>query len=99
MPLMEDLEPGPQQTLAGLARNAAHAAAASSSGASGAERPQAQRSRSSLTLRAPSRFLARNEILPGWQVELSEEEAYSHRDDEAGTVLLTLPVVLTFTPA
>jgi hypothetical protein len=41
----------------------------------------------------------RNEILPGWQVELSEEKAYSHRDDDAGAVLLTLPVVLTFTPA
>jgi hypothetical protein len=41
----------------------------------------------------------RREILPGWQVELSEEKAYSHRDDDAGTVLLTLPVVLTFTPA
>jgi len=41
----------------------------------------------------------RNEILPGWHVELSEEKVYSHRDDEAGAVLLTLPVVLTLTPA
>jgi hypothetical protein len=41
----------------------------------------------------------RNEILPGWQVELSEEEVYSHRDDDAGAVLLTLPVVLTLMPA
>jgi len=41
----------------------------------------------------------RNEILPGWQVELSKEKAYSHRGDEAGAVLLTLPVVLTLTPA
>src|SRR5919201_4908379 len=41
----------------------------------------------------------RNEILPGWQVELSEEKVYSHRDDDAGAVLLTLPVVLTLTPA
>jgi hypothetical protein len=41
----------------------------------------------------------RNEILPGWHVELSEEKVYSHRDDDAGAVLLTLPVVLTLTPA
>jgi hypothetical protein len=40
-----------------------------------------------------------NEILAGWHVEVSEEEVYSHRDDEAGAVLLTLPVVLTLTPA
>jgi hypothetical protein len=41
----------------------------------------------------------RNEILPGWHVELSEEKVFPHRDDEAGAVLLTLPVVLTLTPA
>jgi hypothetical protein len=41
----------------------------------------------------------RNEILPGWRVKPSEEKVYSHRDDEAGAVLLTLPVVLTLTPA
>jgi len=41
----------------------------------------------------------RNEILPGWHVELSEEKVYSHRDDDAGAVLLTLPVMLTLTPA
>ena len=41
----------------------------------------------------------RNEILPGWHVELSEEKVYSHRDDDARAVLLTLPVVLTLTPA
>lgn len=41
----------------------------------------------------------RNEILPGWHVELSEEKVYSHRDGEAGAVLLTLPVVLALTPA
>jgi hypothetical protein len=40
-----------------------------------------------------------NEILPGWQVELSKEKVYSHRDDDVGAVLLTLPVVLTLTPA
>jgi hypothetical protein len=41
----------------------------------------------------------RNELLPGWRVELSEEKVYSHRDDDGGAVLLTLPVVLTLTPA
>jgi hypothetical protein len=41
----------------------------------------------------------RNEILPGWHVEVSDEKVYSHRDDDAGVVLLTLPVVLTLTPA
>ena len=41
----------------------------------------------------------RNEILPGWHVELSDEKVYSHRDDDAGAVLLTVPVVLTLTPA
>ena len=41
----------------------------------------------------------RKEILPEWHVELSEEKVFSHRDDDAGAVLLTLPVVLTLTPA
>jgi len=41
----------------------------------------------------------RNEILPGWHVEVSEEKVYSHRDADAGAVLLTLPVVLTLKPA
>ena len=45
------------------------------------------------------RGFKRNEILPGWHVELSEEKAYSHREDDAAAVLLTLPVVLTLTPA
>jgi hypothetical protein len=45
------------------------------------------------------RGFKRNEIRPGWRVELSEEKVYSHRDDEAAAVLLTLPVVLTLTPA
>ena len=40
----------------------------------------------------------RNAILPGWHVVLSEEKVYPHLDDEAGAVLLTLPVVLTLTP-
>ena len=40
----------------------------------------------------------RNEILSGSHVEVSEEKVYSHQDDEAGAVLLTLPVVLTLTP-
>src|SRR6266508_4639844 len=41
----------------------------------------------------------RNEILPGWHVELSAEKVYSHRDDDGGAVLLTLPVLLTLKPA
>ena len=45
------------------------------------------------------RCFKRNEILPGWRVELAEEKVYSYRDDDAGAVLLTLPVVLTLTPA
>ncbi len=41
----------------------------------------------------------RNEILPGWHVEMVEEKAYSHRDDELGSMaLLTLPAVLTLEP-
>jgi|ERR687888_1516941 hypothetical protein len=44
------------------------------------------------------RGFRRNEILPGWHVELSAEKVYSHRDGDAGAVLLTLPVVLTLTP-
>lgn len=41
----------------------------------------------------------RDEILRGWHVELVEEKAYSHRDDELGSVaLLTLPAVLTLEP-
>ena len=41
----------------------------------------------------------RNEILAGWHVELSDEKPYSHRDEDLGTTLLTLPVVLTLEPA
>lgn len=40
----------------------------------------------------------RNEILPGWHVELQELKAYSHPDDEVGAPLLTLPAVLTLEP-
>ena len=41
----------------------------------------------------------RDEILPGWHVEMAEEKAYSHRDDELGGIaLLTLPVVITLEP-
>ena len=41
----------------------------------------------------------RDEILPGWHVEMVEEKAYSHRDDELGSMaLLTLPAVLTLEP-
>jgi hypothetical protein len=41
----------------------------------------------------------RNEILAGWHVELSDEKPYSHRDEDIGTALLTLPVILTLEPA
>ena len=38
----------------------------------------------------------RDEILSGWHVEMVEQKAYSHRDDEkGGMALLTLPAVLT----
>jgi hypothetical protein len=41
----------------------------------------------------------RDEILPGWHVEMVEEKAYSHRDDAPGSVaLLTLPAVITLEP-
>ncbi len=41
----------------------------------------------------------RDEILSDWHVEMVEEKAYSHRDDEIGGVaLLTLPAVLTLEP-
>jgi hypothetical protein len=41
----------------------------------------------------------RDEILPAWHVEMVEQKAYSHRDDElAGMALLTLPAVLTLEP-
>ena len=41
----------------------------------------------------------RDEILPGWHVEMVEQKAYSHRDDEVGGMaLLTLPAVLTLEP-
>jgi hypothetical protein len=40
-----------------------------------------------------------DEILPGWHIEVAEEKAYSHRDDElGGNALLTLPAVLTLEP-
>jgi hypothetical protein len=41
----------------------------------------------------------RDEILPEWHVEMVEEKAYSHRDDELGGIaLLTLPAVITLEP-
>jgi hypothetical protein len=41
----------------------------------------------------------RDEILPGWHVEMVEQKAYSHRDDEVGGMArLTLPAVLTLEP-
>jgi len=45
------------------------------------------------------RGFKRDEILSDWHVEMVEEKAYSHRDDEIGGVaLLTLPAVLTLEP-
>jgi hypothetical protein len=42
----------------------------------------------------------RDEILPGWHVEIVEEKVYSRRDDELGGVaVLTLPAVLTLEPS
>lgn len=63
VPFSQDLEPGPHQTIAGLAWKAAHAAGASSSDGSAEESSQPQRSRSSLMLRAPSCFLARSSVV------------------------------------
>jgi hypothetical protein len=41
----------------------------------------------------------RDQILPGWHVEMVEEKAYSHRNDELGSMaLLTLPAVITLEP-
>jgi len=41
----------------------------------------------------------RDEILLGWHVEMVEQKAYSHRDDEVGGMaLLTVPAVLTLEP-
>jgi hypothetical protein len=41
----------------------------------------------------------RDEILPGWHVEMVDEKAYPHRDAELGSMaLLTLPAVLTLEP-
>jgi len=38
----------------------------------------------------------RDQILSDWHVEMVEDKAYSHRDDElGGGALLTLPAVLT----
>ena len=59
----------------------------------------ADRTRLDQALARVRRGFKRNEILPEWHVALSEEKAYSHRDDDAGAVLLALPVVLTLTPA
>ena len=40
-----------------------------------------------------------DEILPNWHVEMVEEKAYSHRNEELGNMaLLTLPAVLTLDP-
>src|SRR5207247_2279549 len=63
MPFAQDLKPGPHQSLAGLAWQAAHAAATSSAVDSSSERTQPQWSRSSLTLRTPSFFFARSRVV------------------------------------
>ena len=40
-----------------------------------------------------------DEILPSWHVEMVEQKAYPHRDNElGGMALLTLPAVLTLDP-
>src|SRR5437773_11702082 len=63
VPLTEDLEPGPHQSLAGLAWKVAHAAATCSWDGSASDSSQAQLPRPSLTLRAPSCFLARSSVV------------------------------------
>ena len=41
----------------------------------------------------------RDEILPGWHVQMVEQKTYSYRDHElGGLALLTLPAVLTLEP-
>ena len=59
----------------------------------------ADRTRLDQALARVRRGFKHNEILPSWHVEMVEQKAYPHRDDELGGVaLLTLPVVLTLDP-
>lgn len=59
----------------------------------------ADRTRLDQALARARKGFKRDEILPGWHVEMVEQKAYSHRDDEVGGMaLLTLPAVLTLEP-
>ena len=59
----------------------------------------ADRTRLDQALARVRKAFKRDEILPGWHVEMVEQKAYSHRDDEVGGMaLLTLPAVLTLEP-
>ena len=59
----------------------------------------ADRTRLEQALARVRKGFKRDEILPGWHVEMVEQKAYSHRDDEVGGMaLLTLPAVLTLEP-
>jgi len=59
----------------------------------------ADRTRLEQALARVRKGFKRDEILPGWHVEMVEQKAYSHRDDELGSMaLLTLPAVLTLEP-
>ena len=58
----------------------------------------ADRTRLDQALARVRKGFKRDEILPGWHVEMVEEKAYSHRDDELGVALLTLPAILTLEP-
>jgi hypothetical protein len=59
----------------------------------------ADRTRLDQALARVRRGFKRDEILPSWHVEMVEQKAYRHRDDElAGMALLTFPAVLTLDP-
>jgi len=59
----------------------------------------ADRTRLDQALARARKGFKRDEILPGWHVEMVEQKAYSHRDHElGGMALLTLPAVLTLEP-
>jgi hypothetical protein len=59
----------------------------------------ADRTKLDLALARVRHGFKRDKILSGWHVEIVEEKAYCHRDDELGGVaLLTLPAVLTLEP-
>ncbi len=59
----------------------------------------ADRTRLDQALARVRKGFKRDEILPGWHVEMVEEKTYAHRDEELGSMaLLTLPAVLTLEP-